>query len=115
MFSDKVLSHKTGFVHFRNWSKAGVWQSCWTELLKKNKSPIDLSSGDLDGSHSTALRRGEQVTYQGRKKGKTTNSLYFTDRQGLPLAMSEPTAGNYNDLFDIKVYFEDITNQLIFY
>ena len=80
-------------------------------IIKKNKSFIDLSSADLDGSHTTALRGGEQVAYQGRKT-KTTNSLYFTDRQGLPLAMSKPITGNHNDLFDIEVYFEDITNQL---
>jgi len=66
----------------------------------------------LDGSHTTALRGGEQVAYQGRKKRKTTNSLYFTDRQGLPLAMSKPIAGNHNDLFDIEVSFEDIVDQL---
>jgi hypothetical protein len=27
--------------------------------------------------------------------------------------MSKPIAGNHNDLFDIEVYFEDITSQLI--
>ena len=64
MFSTQV------FGHFRNWCKAGVWRSCWTELLKKNKSLIDLSSADLDGSHTTALRGGEQVAYQGRKNVK---------------------------------------------
>jgi len=26
--------------------------------------------------------------------------------------MSKPIAGNHNDLFDIEVYFEDITSQL---
>ncbi|MCC9044245.1 transposase [Myroides sp. M-43] len=112
LFSTQVLSHKTVFGHFCNWCKAGVWQSCWSELLKKNKSFIDLSSGDLDGSHTTALRGGEQVAYQGRKKHKTTNSLYFTNRQGIPLVMLEPIAGNHNDLFDKEICFEDITNQL---
>ncbi len=61
---------------------------------------------------NTALRGGEQVVYQGRKKRKTTNSLYFTDRQGLPLVMSKPIAGNHNDVFNIAIYFEDITYQL---
>ncbi len=46
------------------------------------------------------------------KKGKTTNALYFTNRQGLPLAMSEPTSGNHNDLFDIEIHFKEITNTL---
>src|SRR5690606_8617398 len=67
---------------------------------------------DLDGSHTTALRGGEQVAYQGRKKRKTTNSLYLTDRQGLPLAMSEPVSGNHNDLYNIEVHFEEITSTL---
>ena len=39
-------------------------------IIKKNKSFIDLSSADLDGSHTTALRGGEQVAYQGRKNEK---------------------------------------------
>ena len=43
---------------------------------------------------------------------KTTNSLYFTDRQGLPLAMSEPVSGNHNDLYNIEVQFEKITSTL---
>lgn len=112
LFSGKILSYKTVFGHFRNWCKVGVWQSCWTDLLKKNKSCIDLSSGDIDGSHTKALRGGEEVGYQGRKKCKTTNAIYLTDRQGLPLAMSEPVAGNHNDLFNIEASFEDITKQL---
>ena len=67
---------------------------------------------DLDGSHTPALRGGEQVDYQGRKKRKTTNLLYLTDRQGLPLAISEPVAGNHSDLYNIKVQFEEVTATL---
>ena len=89
-----------------------AWKSCWIELLKANKSYLDLSSGDLDGTHTTALRGGEEVGYQGRKKRKTTNAIYLTDRQGLPLAMSEPVSGNHNDLFDIEVQFEEVVGTL---
>jgi len=32
---------------------------------------------------------------------QTSNALYRTDRQGIPLAMSEPVTGNHHDLFDI--------------
>lgn len=35
--------------------------------------------------------------------------MYLTDRQGIPLTMSEPISGNHNDLFDIEVHFEEIT------
>ena len=57
-----------------------------------------MSSIDLDGSHTTtALHGGECQSYQGRKKRKTTNAIYVTDRQGIPLAMSTPVAGSHND------------------
>ena len=68
---------------------------------------------DLDGSHTPAIRGGAQVAYQGRKKRKTTNALFLTDRQGLlPLAMSEPVSGNHNDLYNIEVQFETIVQTL---
>lgn len=112
LFSDEALHYKTVFGYYRKWSKDDVWKSCWIEVLKKNKAKLDLSSGDLDGSHTTALRGGEEVGYQGRKKRKTTNALYLTDRQGLPLAMSVPISGNHNDLYDIEVHFEEVTATL---
>jgi transposase len=112
LFSANKLHYKTVFVHYRKWCKQDVWKLCWIQLLKNNKSNIDLSSGDIDGSHTTALKGGEQVGYQGRKKRKTTNSIYLTDRQGLPLAMSEPVSGNHNDLFDIEVQFEEVIHTL---
>ncbi len=112
MFSNKVLHYKTVYGHYRKWCKLDVWRSCWIALLKAHKSYLDLSSGDLDGSHTTALRGCQQVDYQGINKRKTTNAIYFTDRQGLPLAMSEPVSGNHNDLFDIEVQFEEVVGTL---
>lgn len=46
-----------------------------------------MSSIDLDGNHTTALCGGDCQSYQGRKKQKTTNAIYVTDRQGIPLAI----------------------------
>lgn len=112
LFENEILHYKTVFGHYRKWCELDVWKSCWIELLKANKSKLDLSSGDLDGSHTTALRGGQQVGYQGRKKRKTTNAIYLTDRQGLPIAMSEPVSGNHNDLFDIEVQFEEVMGTL---
>ena len=60
---------------------------------------MDLSSSSIDGSHTPALRGGEEVAYQGRKK---RNALYFTDSQGLPLSMSSPVAGNHHNLYQIE-------------
>ena len=90
LFSDVVLSYKTLFYHFRKWCKNGEWKYMWTNLLKKYRSKLDMSSVDLDGSHTRATKGGESVGYQGRKKSKTTNALYLTDRQGLPLACLFP-------------------------
>ncbi|WP_185140314.1 MULTISPECIES: IS5 family transposase [unclassified Chryseobacterium] len=112
LFSQEVLHYKTVFGYYRQWCKAGIWKDCWSGILEKNKSKIDLSSGDVDGSHTTALRGGEAVGYQGRKKRKTTNALYLTDRSGLPLAMSMPVCGNHNDLFNIEEHFEELTDFL---
>ncbi len=71
-----------------------------------------ISNADLDGSYTPAIRGGQQVEYQARKRRKTANALYLTDRQGLPLSMSEPIAGNHNDLYNIEVRFEQFTQTL---
>ena len=112
LFSDKVLSWQSVYHHFRKWSVTEAWRSCWSQFLERHGRELDLSSVDLDGSHAPAIRGGDQVDYQGRKKRRTTNALYLTDRQGLPLAMSEPLSGNHNDLFEIEVQFEVVTATL---
>ncbi|KAA6346479.1 hypothetical protein EZS27_006010 [termite gut metagenome] len=117
LFSDIVLSYKTVYWHFRKWCRNGDWQNSWIQILSNHKSELDLSSADIDGSHTRALRGGEEVAYQGRKKCKTTNALYLTDRQGLPLAISESNYsanlhfytiyGNANRLFyNSKLYLK---------
>lgn len=112
LFSGTVLHYKTIFGHYRKWCEQDIWKSCWIALIKRHKANLDLSSSDLDGSHTTALRGGEEVGYQGRKKRKTTNALYLSDRQGLPLSMSEPISGSHNDLYNIEVKFEEVVAPL---
>src|SRR5680860_770452 len=53
LFGNRLLHYKTIFGHFRKWCELDVWKSCWIELLKEHRSKLDLSSGDLDGSHTT--------------------------------------------------------------
>jgi transposase len=107
-----TLSWQSVYHHYRKWCLSGTWLDCWTNLLQRHRGELDLSSVDLDGSHTPAIRGGQDVEYQGRKKRRTTNALYLTDRQGLPLAMSEPVAGNHNDLYNIEVQFEVVTATL---
>lgn len=74
-------------------------------FLEKNKSKIDLSTVDFDGSHTIAIRGREEVGYQGRKKRKTTNALYLRF-----------TTGNFNSCgwkpYDIEAQFEVVTGTL---
>jgi len=84
------------------------WQNVWNSILKKHKHLLDLSSIQLDGTHTPAKRSGESVAYQGRKK---TNTLIMTDSQGIPLVWCHPIAGNNNDAFKASLITFD-TNYL---
>lgn len=102
-FASRILfKWSSAFYYFNKWSKDGSWKKLWTALLKAYKSNLDMSSTQLDGSHTPAKRGGEAVAYQARKKCKTTNMLFWTDKQGFPLVVSNPIAGNHHDLFDIE-------------
>ena len=69
----------------------------------------------MDGSHSSCIRSGKEVGYQGRKKRKTTNTLYLTDKQGFVLAISTPVSGNHSDLVNIENTFEELTDRGCYY
>lgn len=45
------------------------------KFLGDHRADLDLSSVDLEGSHTPAKRGGENVEYQGRKKSRTTPML----------------------------------------
>ena len=68
LFSGKVLSYGAVYHHYNKWSKSGEWKSMWVRLLDKHRNELDMSSVDLDGSHTATLCGGEEVGYQGRKK-----------------------------------------------
>nr|WP_268225688.1 hypothetical protein [Sinomicrobium oceani] len=60
----------------------------------------------------SGVRQG-RYGYQVRKKSRTTNALYLTVRQGLPLAISGPMVSNHNDLYVIEVHFEEVVGTLV--
>lgn len=107
-----LLRWQSVYYHFRKWTKDGSWKKMWTGLLDKFRCFLNMSSVQLDGSHTPAKRGGQAVAYQGRKKCKTTNALFLTDKQGIPLAMSECISGNHNDLFEIEKSFTKIVADL---
>ena len=58
LFSKEKLNYKTVFGHYRNWCKKGAWKEWWIAILSENKSHLDLSSCDFDGSQTPARKGG---------------------------------------------------------
>jgi transposase len=96
------------YYHFQKWSKDGSWEKVWQTLLEKYKYLLDMSSVQLDGTHTSVKRGGKAVGYQGRKKNKTTNMLILTDSKGIPLACSDPIAGNHHDSYELVKHVEQM-------
>ena len=100
--SRMLISWQSVYYHYNKWSKDGSWKNLWTKLLMTHKAGLDMSSVQFDGSHTPAKRGGEAVGYQRRKKAKTCNMLFLTDKQGIPLTASDPVAGNHHDVYEIE-------------
>ena len=111
-FTGRVLHYKTVYGHFRKWSRNGEWEKVWGIILHRYRFFLGMSSVELDGSHTTALRGGERCGYQVRKKRKTTNAIYVTDSQGIPLAMSTPVSGSHNDVYNISEVLSELFSGL---
>ena len=105
------------YYHFQKWCKDGSREIVWNKALEKHKGILDLSSIQLDGTHTPSKRGGEAVAYQGRKKCNTSNMLILADNQGTPLACSEAVAGNHNDAYALEttvdVMLQDIRHSTI--
>lgn len=94
-------SWKSVYYHFQKWSKDGSIERLWQCLLENHSELLDMSSIQLDGTHTPVKRGGQAVGYQGRKKSKTSNMLIITDSQGIPLTCSDPISGNHNDAYQL--------------
>jgi transposase len=112
-FTSKAKLSRSGvYHHYREWVRDGSFKTVWIELLKANHQLLDLSSMQLDGSHTPAKNGGEHIGYQRRKAARTTNALFLSDNQGLPLAVATPQSGNHHDLHDIEQLFEELCKVL---
>ncbi|MEM6846076.1 MAG: transposase [Bacteroidota bacterium] len=105
------------YHHFRKWVKDGSWQRVQQQIISQCKHLLNLSVALFDGTHSLAKRGGEQpgrraVAYQGRKKGKTSNTLWLTDANGLVVGFTLPVAGNHHDVTDIERRMDYLVEQL---
>ena len=111
-FTDKVLHWNSVFYYFNKWTKADCWRTIWINILTQNRQHLDMSSVELDGSHTPAKNGDDAVGYQGRKASKTTNALFLSDSQGVMLALSTPQAGQHHDLFQIQLLFDELCGLL---
>lgn len=107
-FSRHILTWQGVYYHFRKWVKNGSWKKVWLNILASNSCFLDLSTIQLDGSHTPAKRGGEAVSYQGRKYSETTNVLYLADNQGQMIACASPQAGEHHDLYKIEELFGEL-------
>ena len=58
-----------------NGASLAEWKSMWGRLLDKHRHELDMSSVDLDGSHTATLRGGEESdTMVGRDGRRPTHS-----------------------------------------
>lgn len=101
-FKNRKYSWQSVYYHYNKWCKSGEWERIYYAILRENKADLNLSSVNLDGTHTPAKKGGKKVAYQGRKKAKTSNLLLLTDASGIPLAISQTISGNHNDAYRLK-------------
>lgn len=111
-FGDQQISWQSIYYYFNKWSRDGSFRRAWIALLKANHSRLDLSSIQLDGSHTPAKNGGATVGYQGRKSCKTSNSLFLCDNSGQMLSVSSPQSGQHNDLYNIDELLKELLTVL---
>lgn len=111
-FAQNALTWSGIYHHFNEWRKDGSWKKLWINLLRLHRARLDLSSMQLDGSHTRTHCAGAAIGYQGRKAARTTNMLFLADNTGQPLACAHPQAGNHHDLFDIEATFGEVCTML---
>ena len=111
-FSKEAISWQLIYYYFNKWCKDGSFRRIWVSLLQNNKRKLDLSSVQLDGSHTRSRTGGESVGYQGRKSSNTSNCIFLCDNQGQMLSMGKPISGEHHDLYNIKETLDDILDLL---
>ena len=62
-FTRKVLGWNSVFYYFNKWSKANYWRAMWIHVLTQDRQYLDLSSIELEGSHTPAKNGGDAVGY----------------------------------------------------
>lgn len=101
-FGANNIQYLAVYHHFRKWAKDGSWKRVARMLMRHNPNVFGLSLAHFDGTHSRATGGGKGVSYQRRRRAKTTNTLWRVDREGLVVSYLPPMPGNHNDMFNIE-------------
>ena len=102
----KEISWDAVCYHYRKWSRDGSLKKVWQSSITQVQDDLNLSELNLDGTHTLAKKGGESVTYQGRKKGKTSNILPIVDGKGYVVATTGIIGGHHNDAFELKNHLQ---------
>ena len=105
-FFKTSYSWNSAYFHFQKWYKNGSWQELWQRLLLKFKSVLDLSTIQLDGTHTPVKRGEKQLNTKAERNAKQLICLFLLTTNGIPIAFNEPIAGNHNDSFELVANFE---------
>lgn len=58
LFEGESLTWNAVYYHYRKWCLSDILKESWITFLKINRKELDLSSVDLDGIHTPAIRGG---------------------------------------------------------
>ena len=112
-FRKGTISYESIYYRYNAWCADGSWERVWHYVMEKYKAKLDLSSVELDGTHSPCKSGGNEVGYQGRKKARTTNMILLTDSEGNVIGTSEPISGEHHDSFEIKKVLTKIFQDIV--
>jgi transposase len=98
----KEISHHAVYHHFRKWSRDASLEKAWLASIIEVQDEMNLSEMSVDGSHAIAKKGGAGVSYQGRKKAKTSNLLSICEGHGYVIACLGLRPGHHHDAFGIK-------------
>ena len=76
-FTDKVLHWNSVFYYFNKWTKADCWRTIWINILTQNRQHLDMSSVELDGSHTPPRMGATLWAIKGAKPARQRMPYFF--------------------------------------
>jgi transposase len=108
----RPFSWQLVYYYFTLWQKNGILELLMEKVRSLFCSKATIKALYVDGTHTPCKRKGDKTGYQGRKKAMTTNMLVLCQENGLPLACSDPIAGNHNDLYQVDYHITTMIRSL---